>query len=88
MKDLYWMGDSRKRLSEFPEEVQSEVGYALYLAECGEPYPSAKHMHGYNAIEIVSDYDGDTSVRYIHYQRAPPLPEEVQDRLRNASGRY
>lgn len=59
-KILYWMGDSRRRLGEFPDEVRGEVGYAIFLAECGESHPSAKRMQGYNAVEIVSDYDGDT----------------------------
>jgi phage-related protein len=59
-KRLFWLGDSRRRLGEFPEEVRSEVGYALFLAEGGESHSSAKRMRGYNAIEIVSDYDGDT----------------------------
>ncbi len=59
-KDLYWMGDSKRRLGEFPEDVRSEIGYAVFLAECGESHPSARRMQGYNAIEIISDYDGDT----------------------------
>ena len=58
-KRLFWMGDSRKRLAEFPEEVRSEIGYALFLAEWGEYHPSAKRMQRFNAIEVVADYDGD-----------------------------
>jgi phage-related protein len=54
------MGDSKRRLREFPEEVRSEIGHALYLAEFGESHPSAKRMHGYNAVEVTADYDGDT----------------------------
>jgi phage-related protein len=53
------MGDSRSRLKSFPHQVREEVGYALYLAECGESYHSVKHMQGYNAVEIVVSYDGD-----------------------------
>jgi phage-related protein len=59
-KRLFWLGDSRRRLGEFPEDVRSEIGYALFLAEHGESHPSAKRMRGDNAVEIVSDYDGDT----------------------------
>jgi phage-related protein len=40
-KRLEWMGDSRKSLAEFPQEVREEIGYALYLAEWGERHPSA-----------------------------------------------
>jgi phage-related protein len=53
------MGDSLRRLKEFPDEVQGEMGYVLYLAQLGDSHPSARPMKGYNAVEIVSDYGGD-----------------------------
>jgi len=53
------MGDSRKRLREFPDAVRFEIGQALYQAEIGERHPSACAMQGLNAVEIVSDYRGD-----------------------------
>jgi phage-related protein len=59
-KIVIWTGDSRKRLRQFPEEVRSEIGYAIFQAECGESHLSAKRMQGYNAVEIVSDNEGDT----------------------------
>ena len=54
------MGDSRKRLREFPQAVRFEIGQALYQAELGEYHPSARAMQGLNAVEIVSDYRGNT----------------------------
>lgn len=57
---MRWMGDSRKRLREFPDAVRFEIGQALYQAEIGEPHLSASAMQGLSAIEIVSDYRGDT----------------------------
>lgn len=54
------MGDSRKRLHEFPDAVRFEIGQALYQAELGERHLSARAMQGLNAVEIVSDYRGDT----------------------------
>lgn len=54
------MGDSRERLRGFPEVVRYEIGSALRQAQFGEPHPSAKPMRGINAVEIVSDFDGDT----------------------------
>jgi phage-related protein len=60
-KTLVWMGDSKKRLvEEFPDDVRQEVGHALYLAQCGDVYSSAHRMQGFNAVEVVSDFDGDT----------------------------
>jgi phage-related protein len=59
-KAVRWMGDSRERLREFPDDVRFEIGQALYQAELGERHPSACAMRGINAVEIVSDYRGDT----------------------------
>lgn len=54
------MGDSRKRLKAFPQAVRFEIGQAIYQAQLGQSHPSASPMKGLNAIEIVSDYRGDT----------------------------
>jgi phage-related protein len=59
-KTLFWLGDSQRRVRDFPGDVRDEIGYALYKAECGEGHSSAHRMKGINAVEIVSDYDGDT----------------------------
>ena len=59
-KAVRWMGDSRKRLRDFPDAVRFEIGQALYQAELGEGHPSACAMRGLSAVEIVSDYRGDT----------------------------
>ncbi len=32
-KPVVWIGSSLDDLKEFPEEVQGEMGYALYLAQ-------------------------------------------------------
>lgn len=39
------------------------VGYALYLAQCGEKHRSTKPLKGFKGtgvLEIVEDFDGDT----------------------------
>ena len=59
-KPIYWVGTSRKDLSGFPDEVRDEIGFAIYQAELGERHASAKTMKVLDAVEIVSDYDGDT----------------------------
>ncbi len=55
------MGDSLKRLRDFPDAVRSEIGQALYQAELGDRHPSACSMQALNAVEIVSDYRGDSA---------------------------
>lgn len=58
-KQLKWVGSSKKDLLEFPEDVRSEMGFALYTAQLGETYESAKMFkgHGSGVYEIVSDHD-------------------------------
>lgn len=63
LKPVEWVGSSLEDLREFPEEVQQVVGYALYLAQCGEKHPSAKPLKGFKGagvLEVVEDFDGDT----------------------------
>jgi phage-related protein len=62
-KDLFWMGDSRKKLKGFPEDVREVMGYGLFLAEKGGKHPNAKPLKGFGGagvLEIVEDHDGNT----------------------------
>ncbi|HEY9641076.1 MAG TPA: type II toxin-antitoxin system RelE/ParE family toxin, partial [Coleofasciculaceae cyanobacterium] len=62
-KPVEWVGSSLDDLKEFPEDVRQTVGYALYLAQCGEKHPSAKPLKGFRGtgvLEVVEDFDGDT----------------------------
>lgn len=67
MKNLEWIGSSKKDLMEFPLEVRQEMGYALHLSQKGEQYSKAKPLkhdtNAYRSIYIVSL--GDT-VYVIH----------------------
>ena len=70
-KALVWVGSSRKDLKEFPAEVRSVVGYALYQAELGLKAPSAKPLAGFggaSVLEIVDDFQTDT-YRAVHTVR-------------------
>ena len=62
MKEIVWMGSSLEDLCEFPEDVQDEVGYALYQAQLGRTVKNAKQLTGIGSgiMEIVSDYDKNT----------------------------
>ena len=57
------MGDSKKILCGFPEEVKDEMGYALQLAQDGGKHPNAKQikLHRESGIyEVVSNFNTDT----------------------------
>ena len=62
LRYLVWMGDSRKNIREFPEDVQKSVGYALQLVQAGETPMEAKAFKGVGSgvYEIVKRYDTDT----------------------------
>lgn len=62
LKPVIWLGDSLRELKMFPATVQDEMGYAIYLAQCGQKHVSAKPLKGLGSgvLEIVSDHRGDT----------------------------
>jgi phage-related protein len=62
IKPVVWLGDSLRVLRAFPSRVQDEVGYALYLAQCGEKHLWAKPLKGLGpgVMEVVSDHRRDT----------------------------
>jgi phage-related protein len=63
LKPVTWVGTSRKDLREFPEPVQDQVGYALYVAQRGGKHRDAKALRafgGAGVVEMVKDYRGDT----------------------------
>ena len=62
LKPVIWLGDSLRELKTFPAAVQDEMGYAIYLAQCGQKHLSAKPLKalGSGVLEVVSDHRGDT----------------------------
>jgi phage-related protein len=56
------VADSNDALTEFPEAVQREMGFALYQAQIGDKHIDAKPLKGIAAgvMEIVADHRGDT----------------------------
>jgi phage-related protein len=63
MRDLVWIGSSRKDIRDFPSEVKGRVGFALRIVQAGEVPENAKPLSGYGGAgvqEIVEDHDGNT----------------------------
>ena len=55
LKPVIWVGSSRNDLREFPGLVQDHMGYALYLAQCGEKHRDAKALRGFGgAIAAIT----------------------------------
>jgi phage-related protein len=60
IKPVVWVGDSKRRLKAFPEDVQDEIGFALNRAQWGRTHRNAKSLRGFSGVfEIVSDYAGN-----------------------------
>jgi phage-related protein len=73
IKPLEWVGSSLEDLKDFPEDVQGEIGYALYLAQIGDKHPDTKPLKGFkgaSVLEVVEDFDGDT-YRAIYTVKLP-----------------
>jgi phage-related protein len=72
LKPVVWVGSSLRDLREFPEPVQDQMGYALYVAQRGGKQRDAKALGGFGGagvLEVVTDHRGDTfravyTVRY------------------------
>jgi phage-related protein len=64
LKEVVWVGPTRKELKEFPRPVQRAVGLALYAVQLGEMPPDAKPLKGFGGgagvLELVEDHRGDT----------------------------
>ena len=61
-KPLYWVGNSKLALMQFPEPVQDSIGTALSVAQFGRKHPSAKPWKGEGpgVFEIVEDHKSNT----------------------------
>jgi phage-related protein len=74
MRQLRLLGDSREVLRELPDEVKSEIGYALRRMQQGKMPENAKPLKGIapGVLEIVSDFRGDTfrAVYTVRFARA------------------
>ena len=63
LKRLVWIASSKKDLLGFPNDTVRDMGYALYLAQCGDKAPEAKPLTGFDGagvLEVVENEDGDT----------------------------
>src|SRR5947207_15371805 len=70
---LFWRGTSKGDFMAFPQTVQREMGYALFLAQMGEGHSTmAKTLSGFGSatvVEVRERHDGNAfravyTVRY------------------------
>ena len=62
-RPCFFVGSSKKGLSDLPLPVRQSVGYALHEAQLGDEPLDAKALKGFGGrsiLEIVKDFDSDT----------------------------
>lgn len=75
MKQLFFLGSSKDDISGFPDEVKTEIGFSLYLAQSGEMALNAVPLTGFGSAmvpEIIVNHMGDTyrSVYIVKFEYA------------------
>ena len=61
LKDLYWVGSSKKELGTLPNGVIDVFGYALHMAQSGLKHSQAKPLKGFGSVlEVVENFKSDT----------------------------
>ncbi|MCJ2067496.1 type II toxin-antitoxin system RelE/ParE family toxin [Methylobacterium sp. J-030] len=59
-RQVVFVASARRDIQAMPAEVRREFGQAIFEAECGGKHPHAKPLKGIEAVEVVTDFDGDT----------------------------
>lgn len=75
MKQVIFLGSSDDEIRNFPQEVKEEIGFSLYLAQCGDKAINAVALTGFGSSmvpEIIVDHMGDTyrSVYTVRFKKA------------------
>lgn len=61
MRPVFWVGDAKKRLSEFSADVQNEIGSILQRVQWGETPRKTKRLRGFSGVyEIISKHNRET----------------------------
>lgn len=61
IKEVIWIGSSRRNMQEFPLPVRRVFDVALYAASLGEKPAEARPLKGFcgaGVLELVEDYQG------------------------------
>lgn len=73
MKPVHFIGQCLKDLRKFPDEVRSEVGFALFLAQTGEKAIHAMPLVGFGSakvLEVIIEH-GTDAYRAVYTVKFP-----------------
>ena len=52
-KPVIWVGSSKKDFMEFPKDVRTEMGHALYIAQKGGKHSDTKPLKGFGGASML-----------------------------------
>lgn len=61
MKKIFWIGNTKENLREFPDNVQYTMGKALLEAQKGEKAENAEVLTGFGSAKVLEIKDNDRS---------------------------
>lgn len=90
LKPVEWVGSSYRDFTSFPEGVQQEMGYSLYLAQAGRMHQSAKSLKGFGGagvVELVEDGQHGTyrAVYTVKFENAVYVLHAFQKKSRKGT---
>ena len=53
IKELHWIGSSKKDLMTMPDRVRRDFGHGLHLAQIGLKYEQAKPLKGFGSAGVL-----------------------------------
>ena len=66
-KPVKWVASARSDVQAFPDAVQRELGFSLYLAQIGQTPQKAKPLHGpLRGVFEISETDPSGTYRLIY----------------------
>lgn len=64
IKPLIWIASTKSDLISLPEDVQDEIGHALYQAQKGEKSEKAKPFKGFGSAAVLEIVENDAGGTY------------------------
>lgn len=64
IKPIIWIASTKSDLISFPDDVQDEVGHALYQAQKGEKSDKAKPFKGFRSAAVLEIVENDAEGTY------------------------
>ncbi len=64
LKEIIWIGSSKKDLESLSDEIIDDMGYSLYRVQTGEHPENAKTLKGFGSAGIVEIKESDAAGTY------------------------